>query len=273
MSFDSFETSGQDGAPIELFEFEVGPTVHRYTSAPDDFEYLTKTYLAVQIARSTVDESGELPKDGITITVPRDAAIADEFRVAPPSEVILVNIYRLHYGDGANPERKLFWTGRALNCEWKGAVADLTCESIYTSLKRPGLRRIYQRMCPHVLFGGACGLVDTVYKSTITLDVVSGVTLNAAAIDAQPDGYFSGGMIEWESSPGRYERRGIRTHVGADVTLTHAVSGLAAGAAVFFWPGCDHSLATCNSKFSNAVNYGGFPFVPQKNPFVGTNVF
>jgi uncharacterized phage protein (TIGR02218 family) len=272
MTFAADETSIQDGAPIEHFEFEVGPTIYRYTSGPDDFVYLTKTYKAVQIARSDVDESGDIPKDGITITVPRDAEIADEFRVAPPSEVILVNVYRLHYDD-ATVERKLFWTGRVLNCEWKGAIADLTCESIYTALKRPGLRRLYQRMCPHVLYGPACGLVDTVYKSTIVLDAVVGSTLNAAAIDAQPDGYFSGGMVEWESSPGRFERRGIKSHVGADVVLTHTIPGIEPGASVSFWPGCDHSLATCNSKFSNAVNYGGFPFVPQKNPFTGTNVF
>jgi uncharacterized phage protein (TIGR02218 family) len=272
MTFAAEETSIQSGAPIEHFEFEVGPTVYRYTSAPDDQIYLTKTYDAVQIARSDVDESGDIPKDGITITVPRDAAIADEFRVAPPSVVILVNIYRFH-NDDPDGERKLFWTGRVLNCEWKGAIADLTCESIYTALKRPGLRRLYQRMCPHVLYGSACGLNDTAYKSTITLATVAGTTLTSLDIDAQPDGYFAGGMIEWESSPGRFERRGIKSHIGDTVTLTHPVPGLEAGQAVSFWAGCDHSLATCDSKFSNSANYGGFPFVPKKNPFTGTNVF
>lgn len=272
MTFPTYEQAIQSGAPVELYEFEVGPNIYRYTSAPDDFVYLTKVYAAVQIVRSDVEESGELPKDAITITVPRDADIADRFRVAPPSDVVLVSIYRMHYDD-PDADRRLFWTGRALNCEWKGAVADLSCESIYTALKRPGLRRLYQRQCPHVLYGGACGLLDTAWKTPVTLDTVSGITLTATAFGLQPDGYFAGGMVEWEAEPGRYERRGIKSHVGTTITLTHPVVGLEAGGTLDIWPGCDHSLATCDSKFSNSANYGGFPFVPNKNPFAGTNVY
>lgn len=272
MTFQTYEQAVQSGAPIELYEFEVGPTIYRYTSAPDDFVYLTKNFSAVQIVRGDVEESGELPKDALTVTVPRDAAIADEFRVAPPSDVVLLSIYRMHYDD-PDGERKLFWTGRVLNCEWKGASADLTCESIYTALKRPGLRRLYQRQCPHVLYGTACGLLLTAWKLTTTLDTVSGTSLTAANFGLQADGYFAGGMIEWESEPGRYERRGIKSHIGTTITLTHPIVGIEAGASVDYWPGCDHSLTTCHSKFANRANYGGFPYVPKKNPFTGTNVY
>jgi hypothetical protein len=31
--------------------------------------------------------------------------------------------------------------------------------------------------------------------------------------------------------------------------------------------GCDHTLPTCKTKFNNVINYGGFMFVPHKNPF------
>lgn len=272
MTFATYETSAQSGAPIELYEFEVGPTVYRYAAAADDVVYLTKTYSAVQLSRSDVEESGELPKDSVTITLPRSAAVPDLFRVAPPSDVVLLSIYRMHVDDPDN-ERKLFWTGRVLNCEWKGAIAELTCQSIYTALKRTGLRRLYQRQCPHVLYGPACGLVDTAYKATTTLATVSGITITAAVFGAQADGYYAGGMIEWEASPGRYERRGIKSHVGTALTMTHPIADLPAGATVAFWPGCDHSLATCHSKFANRANYGGFPYVPNKNPFTGTNVY
>ena len=39
------------------------------------------------------------------------------------------------------------------------------------------------------------------------------------------------------------------------------------GQTVDVFAGCDHSLAICESKFANVINYGGFPFVPIKNPF------
>jgi len=36
--------------------------------------------------------------------------------------------------------------------------------------------------------------------------------------------------------------------------------------------GCDHSVSTCAARFDNLANYGGFPFIPTKNPF-STGVF
>ena len=46
------------------------------------------------------------------------------------------------------------------------------------------------------------------------------------------------------------------------------------GSTVVVLAGCDHSVTTCDTKFntpedtqSNVINYGGFPFVPGKNPF------
>lgn len=272
MTFAAHETSIQSGAPIELYEFTVGPTRYRYTSAPDDYEFQTKIFEAVQIIRGAIEESGEIPKTVLTVNVPRDAAIADEFRVAPPSEVIVLDLYRMHYDD-ANLERVLFWTGRVLNCEWKGPTAELTCESFYTALRRAGLRRLYQRQCPHVLFGAACGLQDTAWKTPIVLTSASGTTVVGADFALQPDGYYSGGMLEFEASPGRFDRRAIREHVGDTITMTHPIVDLGPGATVDAWPGCDHTIGTCSTKFSNILNYGGFPYVPKKNPFSGTNVY
>ena len=34
------------------------------------------------------------------------------------------------------------------------------------------------------------------------------------------------------------------------------------GDAYSVYPGCDKRFATCQTKFSNAVNFGGFPYVP-----------
>ena len=43
--------------------------------------------------------------------------------------------------------------------------------------------------------------------------------------------------------------------------------------AVTLYPGCDHTLTTCDTAFSNSLNYGGFPAIPQKNPWAGDPVF
>jgi hypothetical protein len=52
-----------------------------------------------------------------------------------------------------------------------------------------------------------------------------------------------------------------------------AFDGIAVGQAVTLYPGCDHTTTTCDGKFSNLNNYGGFPHIPTKNPFGGSPIF
>jgi len=41
---------------------------------------------------------------------------------------------------------------------------------------------------------------------------------------------------------------------------------------VKIYPGCDRVRATCESKFDNLDNFGGFPWIPTKNPFGGSSI-
>jgi uncharacterized phage protein (TIGR02218 family) len=277
MTFDAQEISIQDGQPLELYEFTAGVRLFFFTSAPEDYTYASRVYTSLQLSRSEIEDSGEIPKSSLTLESQRDFAVADLFRVAPPSDVVVLNIYRLHLSDGAL-ERKLLWTGRVLNCEWTaGSTCSLTCESLYSALLRRGLRRLYQRQCPHVLYGAACTINADSWKTVVSLvaptSTVSGVTVSDPAIDALADGYFAGGYLEYTAGTGVIERRGIRTHVGAAITLTHAIPSLVLPGTVNIYAGCDHSIATCLSKFANVANYGGFPYIPKINPFGGSNVF
>src|SRR3546814_2715916 len=42
-----------------------------------------------------------------------------------------------------------------------------------------------------------------------------------------------------------------------------------AGTAISLYPGCDHRRMTCKDKFNNILNYGGFDWIPTKNPMGG----
>jgi uncharacterized phage protein (TIGR02218 family) len=47
------------------------------------------------------------------------------------------------------------------------------------------------------------------------------------------------------------------------LTLTYPLPALPAAKDTFTaYQGCDHTLATCRSKFANEANFRGFPFVP-----------
>lgn len=270
MTYTALETSAQSGRPVELYEFINGATAYRYTSSDGDVSYGGNTYTAVPIARGAVEATSETARLALEITCDRSLGVLDLFSTMPPDEIVAVTLRRLHAGDG---EAITLWIGRILNVTWNSAAAEIHCESVYTSLKRTGLRRMYQKPCPHVVYGVGCNIDRASFDAAATVSTVTGTTLALSGIGAFADGYFSGGYLEWESSSGVFERRAIRSQIGGTVVISFPIPGLSASASVVIYPGCDHTLATCTGKFSNSLNYGGMPYFPQKNPFSGTPVY
>lgn len=63
-------------------------------------------------------------------------------------------------------------------------------------------------------------------------------------------------------------RRSIVSHVGAVLRLdAPLLVSLPAGTRATVLAGCDKALTTCETKFGNVPRYGGYPFIPLKNPF------
>lgn len=266
MSYDLRERSISDGAPIELYHFALGGREWRFTTAADDVTQGGHTWLAAMIRRDGIEASADQARNNLKLTVPRDFPLADLFRIMPPTDVILLQVYRCHAGD---PTTAMVWAGRVLNCSWSGSTASLYAEPVATSLQRVGLRRMYQKQCPHVLYGTACGVSAASYAVSTTLDSTSGLTVSASAFAAHVDGYFAGGYLTTVVDDVT-ERRFITEHLGANLTLNLPLSALAVGTSVTVYPGCDHSLSTCAAKFANSDNCGGFPFIPTKNPFASS---
>lgn len=271
MTFDAREVSAYDGRPVELFEFAREYQYWRYTSADRVIETATAgTYQPRAISRSAIEVSAEKQRSNITVTGPRDLEVADLYRVTPPTITITLVVRQLHQGDN---ELATIWTGRILSVEFVGAGAQINCEPVATALRRVGLRRMYQRQCPHVLYGVGCGVNRTSFVVFGSVDSIVGNVANVPQAGNFPNAYFAGGYLEFEVALGIYERRFITDQTGGALTLATSPYGMKGGMAVRLYPGCDHQLTTCNSKFSNTANYGGFPFIPLKNPFGGDPIF
>jgi uncharacterized phage protein (TIGR02218 family) len=270
MTYATLETGLQTAKPIELYEFRYGPTYYRYTSADEDVVFNTKTYESRAMSRNSIEATNEMARGALNINCERSLPMLDLFKFVPPGDVVQLTVYRLHRGD---TDAVVIWMGRVLNISWRGLEATIHCESVYTSIKRPGLRRMYQKQCPHVLYSAPCGLDRTAWVASKTVSSISGLEITLSNMGSHSDGYFAGGYVEWEFALDQYERRAIRSHVGAVVTVNFQMIGLTPGAVLNVYPGCDHTLTTCHGKFSNSANYGGMPYIPTKNPFVGTPVY
>lgn len=261
MSYTELEQSVYAGHPLELYRFSMGDGQWLYTSGDHAVFQNEDEYQPVYIKRGGFTKGGDARKSTLDIEVAATNPVALLFRTGWLTQPMVVTVYRHHYEDN---EFQVAWKGRVTGCTWAGSVARLTTESASTLFRRSGLRRVYQIGCPHALYGPACGLDASDWAVPGTAASVSGNVITVAEAAGYADGYFSGGMIQVDAT---YMM--ITAHAGSSITLVDAIAGIPASAAVTLWPGCDRTTATCNNRFGNLYNYGGLPFLPQKNPFSG----
>lgn len=269
MSYDTLEQSAAQGRPVELYTFSRGSIAWRFTSADRDIVDV-QTYKAEVISRGPIEQGSETIRSSLTLNVAHTFAIAELYKIAPPSDVINLLLRQYHYGDA---EFKTIWQGEIVSVGFAGGDAEIALQPLASNMSTTGLRRCYQKSCPFVLYGADCTVNPAAFRTTGNVVVVSGLTVTVLEAASKPDGFFDGGYLEWQISGSEFERRFIKTHIGTDILVDVIPLDLGVGASARLYPGCDHSLATCNSKFSNVLNYGGMPYIPNKNPFGSDPIF
>lgn len=268
MSYLDKETSAAAAQPVELYRFALGTQRWTYTSGQTEIVYQGETYSPTMIRRSGIEQGHEINRTGIEITLPRDDAIGQQFVATSPAGIVSLTIYRKHLTDTAD-EVIVLWKGRISGARLYGSELILKCEPVATSLKRVGLRAHYQRICRHPLYSAACGASPASFRVDGTVASVSGATVQVAAAATRPDGHFVAGMM---ADPLTGEARMIVAHSGGNLTLIAPFPSLSVGMNVSLYAGCDHSMDVCLNRFNNLANYGGFPYIPKKNPFSGDGI-
>lgn len=277
MTFRAIETSPHDGEPFNLYEIANGTAAWRFNTTELEVDHNGDTYTPAQITHTAPVETQELGKSSIKVSIPRDNPVAQMYNAHPPTAVTWVTVYEKHQTDS---EVLVSWLGRVTDSELiDGHTCELRCEPITTSIRRMGLRRFYQRQCPHLLYGTSCKVNDALYRVARNITGVSGLSL-AIAGDALPVNRFAGGMVTWDSVVGP-QYRFITSNSANQLEVNMPIlaptdpfgRGLAVGDVVRFFPGCAHTLTDCIDKFNNLDNYGGFPFTPLNTPFSGSTLY
>ena len=267
MSYDVLENSTEDGSPVELFEFRRGSQFWRYTTAPMAITKTGQTFTPEAIKRGKIKQSDDMAKGGIDLVFPRLNLFAKDFLTTSPEQVTTVTIWRAHFGDVVE-DFIAYWKGRVLKVSASQAEITIDCESVFTSLKRPGLRARYERGCRHGLYSTECSLSMANFKLTANVIAASAYVLTVPDAASHPDGNFTGGVITNVMGVHRL----ITSHVGQIIKINRVFPDSPNGQEVSLYPGCDKLKSTCVSKFNNLPNFGGFPFIPYDNPFGGKSV-
>lgn len=273
MSYAATEIDKYLASPVELYEFnQVNVDVFRYTSGNQNVLSGGFTYTAIPLKRSGIEQSQNISRGSIKIDMPRSIPFVTGFIAAPPSNVISVTIRRFHRLDPIQ-EIIILWQGRVVNVDFRGDICQVVCDPRVTAMNRLNLRRVYQISCPHILYRAACGVDEVNYQQNATLSAVSGTDLTSSTFGGEANGYWKGGVVRITKS-GMPHIRAILDHSGNDIEIDLTIPGLSVGDVVVAAPGCDRSIATCESKFNNELNHGGYPYIPIKNPMgAGTPIW
>ena len=271
MAYDVYEKSVESGQPIELYKFTAGATVWRYTSIEDQVTYSAFDYLPRQIDRTSPTlTSGERGRQQIEITLPKDDPIALRYIGIIPAERVEVEIIRFHRDD--SPNGITIWTGRIASAtfEKQGTVCRIYSVSSESALSRPIPGRKYQGLCNHVVYDGGCKLVKSSWKYTGNVSSETGRQIKVDGLSSKGSTWAKGGIVTFGG-----ESRVIVDQIGGGdrITVQIAFPSSPVGSDVDVYAGCDHSLSQCKNKFSdNTINFGGFPYVPTRNPIGGTGL-
>lgn len=244
-------------------------TVWTWTSGQEPIEYNGETYLPAAISRGQIEAKEEISKANIEVHLDLGNEMGRKWLSEFMDTVITLSLYEQDEDDDINA----VWKGRLSTVKPTLSEIKLVFESIFTSLKRPGLRARYQRTCRHMLYGRGCTLNknDWEVQGFVTSSTLTSAVIPEAA--NYQDGWFTSGIIKVPDGSLRF----ITHHEGSLITLLSPSTSLASippasGAQVSLYPGCDRSRRTCAAKFSNLNNYGGFDWIPLKNPFDGSSI-
>ncbi len=251
-------------------QYQFASTKANVTKAIDGAD--ASTWVGSAISHSRIPDSDQAFRSELKVTVPLSSQLATDTIGTLDFDQMSLTIYR---GDLNDAEVIVVFKGRILsaNPQDNGACV-FNCMTELAALQRKGLAAVIQRPCRHVHYGRGCNLVLADWQVELPVASISssGTSIVVTGAALQEDGYYRLGTFEWG---GRFEM--ILTHAGDTLTLASEIPGLAAAVGagavdVKIAPGCPLSRNICDTRFSNILNFGGFPFISD-NIFDGRQVF
>lgn len=278
MTYDASELAAT-GRPVELYEFLSGSTLLRHTSAANVQTNGANSYAPYPIKRTEPSQSKDERSGMLELTVPAEMEFIQPFRKILPSRLPSLTIFRKHVHD---PDQQVvvFWKGFISSVNFQDRVAQIACQPITRVLSQEMPRVVYSGLCNHVLYDAGCRVVREDFSHSNDIDLVENSGLHvrvpgardkAALIaptlaSADLDVFFQGGYMVVD---GEY-RMILEGNVGGDPNMFRLLlpfQELPTGKSAQVFAGCNHTIAICAAKFANNLRFGGFPYIPNVNPF------
>lgn len=163
------------------------------------------------------------------------------------------------------------WTSGESETLYRGTIGAISAEAdrfnaVLESRKRELQRDPVPRTSPSCraqFCGPGCTLSPARFSheaAVVAFDPAANAITLDAALDPAP---FEGGTMRWLDGPCAGLGAGLTGRIGAALVLDRPVDAPPPlGTRVLLREGCDRTLATCASRFGNAINFQGEPHLP-----------
>lgn len=270
------ESSPQDNRPVELYDFVFAPGssgTQRVTSYTHDFVFNGLLYSKRVIKRGSlavVNSQNNVPE--MTITMPVNDPIVQAYigvGVAPQRTKVTITRFQQ-----ASQTSQQIWAGYIASCTVTHRDATFRIASLADDgFRIPIPSVVMSKLCNHVLYDAMCTVSRSGNASITTITSISPDrrTITVASLNSfigEIESFYYGEFVHF----GTTERRTIIPQLVAASPFTVALdvalpTTVFVGDACIIYRGCNHSVATCQTKFQNVDNFGGHPHIQTTNFF------
>lgn len=239
----------------ELYLFDDGVTPVGLTPSFFPVDFGGVTYTPGLISRSKIDRTDNPVKSSVTFTIAKTHSFALKFIQTLSERPVKVKIY----SDAKTG--KCLWTGWVFSPKASMFEITLECKAISIENSKTAKGQVFSLDCWKSIYTPKCGVLkeDFVYQRFGV-----NLTTNQISISGHPfsSTYFANGFIEFGA-----QTRRIVSQSGDTLFINERFSGDAlTGAAIDIYPVCNLTQQSCIA-FDNLEEFGGFNFIPSKNPF------
>lgn len=255
-----------------LYKFSFKGLDYTFTSYDLPIVYDQQTYTRASIVHSEIDAETK----AVTITTAIENAILRRFFLSTQITRFSLTIYRVTEKLEAPETVYQIFCGDMTSVSFKNNLAAATFAPRNLRASEKSVPRCFvQGACNWVVFSPGCGLDPMAYLQShfpvVSVDrytrtiVVSDMTLedptflDYGKFTFSHEGQFETNTILTASTTG-----GLTTLFVDDIPLELTGPPFT----ISIVPGCDRTAATCNSRYSNLANFGGFDMIPDYNPTI-----
>jgi uncharacterized phage protein (TIGR02218 family) len=239
-----------------------GGSALRYTDWEENLVVDSDTYYSRGMEFGQAGMNTTLATDPITITLDNvdaalaAAAVANDLR---GGGMVLQQVF-LNAAGAVIGDPVMVWSGTCAHTELDEDDCKVHGKSQMAKLDRTCPRRIFDKSCPWVFGDSDCAFdASTTQVTAQTCDAGATASEIADAARTEADDYWKDGILTMTSGATSGQVRRVLSSASGTVTLEHALSAApAAGDGYTLQQGCDQSWNTCDSRFSNTDNFGGF---------------